>query len=570
MPDLITAVSFTPDGKTAIAGCLKGLCLFYETEGLKYLTQIHVRSSHGRNVKGSKITGIETITYPPDDPSGEVKLLITSNDSRIRLYNFRDKSLELKFKGNENTCSQIHASFSDDARWVISGSEDRKCYIWSTGPGEDDKRDRRPMEMFEAHKAIVTTARLAPTQTKKLLSSSGDPLFDLCNPPRITLTSRNDSKTSSRPPTLSEKRDSEAGSTTSPDHPASIDTNPTAATGPTSAPLAQSATWTARSGHLDGNIIVTADYTGAIKVFRQDCAWQKRLRSESWDASSFSKRVGTGLFNRSASIATRTSGSSSVHRNSSSALNLNLGLGRGSDDRINSWRNSVGSSKDSLDSLAFRGTPGRERANRSVSPRKAVGTRGLLQKSTNAAVPIPSIETSPPPPGSDEQRSADEAMSGAVLEPSRSNPPQRYFPGMDLDDPLMIAPNGQSMMYYNTSSWKMGGPRRESVDPSAELDAGGEGVGPGGAHMGRGGREEDGSGHLMRPRTLKRGESSVSRLSSDSSYGGEDDEGEKEGASKDADAREKCTKCGATSWAWETGLRGRKEVCRRCGRERGK
>lgn len=96
LPDLITAVAFTPDGKTAIAGCLNGLCSFYETEGLKYHTQIHVRSSHGRNAKGSKITGIQSLNYPPEDLNAEVKLLITSNDSRVRLYNFRDKSLEMK------------------------------------------------------------------------------------------------------------------------------------------------------------------------------------------------------------------------------------------------------------------------------------------------------------------------------------------------------------------------------------------------------------------------------------------------------------------------------------------
>ena len=98
-----------------MAGCLTGLCLFYETEGLKYQTQIHVRSAHGKNAKGSKVTGIKAINYPPDDANGEVKLLITSNDSRVRVYNLRDKGLEIKLRGNENSCSQIHASFSDDA-----------------------------------------------------------------------------------------------------------------------------------------------------------------------------------------------------------------------------------------------------------------------------------------------------------------------------------------------------------------------------------------------------------------------------------------------------------------------
>lgn len=120
---MITAVAFTPDGKTAIAGTLNGLCHFYETEGLKYQTQIHVRSARGKNAKGSKITGIQAVNFPPDNHGGEIKLLISSNDSRVRRYNLRDKSLEVKYKGHEDDHTQIRASFSDDVRYVICGSE---------------------------------------------------------------------------------------------------------------------------------------------------------------------------------------------------------------------------------------------------------------------------------------------------------------------------------------------------------------------------------------------------------------------------------------------------------------
>ena len=37
LPDMITAVSFTPDGKTCIAGTLGGLCMFFDIDGLKYV-----------------------------------------------------------------------------------------------------------------------------------------------------------------------------------------------------------------------------------------------------------------------------------------------------------------------------------------------------------------------------------------------------------------------------------------------------------------------------------------------------------------------------------------------------
>ena len=154
LPELITAVAFTPDGKYAIAGSFVGLCLFYETDGLRYHTQIHVRSTRGRNAKGSKITGIKTLTTPKGNSHGDVKLLITSNDSRVRMYNFRDKSLEVKFKGNTNSCSQIHATFSDTGKFVICGSEDRRVYIWNGTVENNSKRDKRGYEYFEGIYAI--------------------------------------------------------------------------------------------------------------------------------------------------------------------------------------------------------------------------------------------------------------------------------------------------------------------------------------------------------------------------------------------------------------------------------
>uniref|UniRef100_A0A7N8WQ69 WD repeat-containing protein 44 n=1 Tax=Mastacembelus armatus TaxID=205130 RepID=A0A7N8WQ69_9TELE len=122
---LITAANFCQNGKYAVIGTYDGRCIFYDTERLKYHTQIHVRSTRGRNKVGRKITGIEPLP-------GENKILVTSNDSRIRLYDLRDLSLSMKYKGYVNSSSQIKASFSHDYSFIISGSEDKYVYIWST------------------------------------------------------------------------------------------------------------------------------------------------------------------------------------------------------------------------------------------------------------------------------------------------------------------------------------------------------------------------------------------------------------------------------------------------------
>lgn len=101
-----TASAFTLDGKTVMVGSHDGHCYFFETQNLKYITHISVTSSDRK--KGFKITGIEVM---PGMPPGDEKVLITSNDSKVRLYNIKDKSLMFKYKGTENTSLQIKATF---------------------------------------------------------------------------------------------------------------------------------------------------------------------------------------------------------------------------------------------------------------------------------------------------------------------------------------------------------------------------------------------------------------------------------------------------------------------------
>ncbi|KAG9191066.1 hypothetical protein G6011_09154 [Alternaria panax] len=357
VPDMITSVAFTPDGKTCIAGTLGGLCMFYDTEGLKWQAQLHVKSTRGQNAKGSKITGIQATYWPPGSESGEIKLLVSSNDSRLRIYNMKDKTLEMKFRGHENNCSQIRATFADSSGHIICGSEDRKTYIWSTTcTVEGDKRNQRPVEMFEAHNSITTCTVIAPIQTRQLLSASEDPIFDLCNPPPVTLVSKAESVISSRAPT-------EAGSA-----------RPTPA--PTDAHLKKargSPAYIERSAHRGGNIIVTADYTGALKVFRQDCAHQKRIRmSEQWDTASVKRASGIG---RPSSIISRTSRS---RRDSVSTQPPN--------DRIMTWRQGIShGSLDSTNSLPHR----------SASPRKSLAATSFHATSHGSPVlhPIKTNDT---------------------------------------------------------------------------------------------------------------------------------------------------------------------------------
>jgi len=98
---------------------------------------------------------------------GEDKILVTSNDSRIRLYDLRDLNLSCKYKGYVNVSSQIKASFSPDGQYIVSGSENQCIYIWKThhdySKFSSVRRDRNDFwEGIKAHNAVVTCAVFAP------------------------------------------------------------------------------------------------------------------------------------------------------------------------------------------------------------------------------------------------------------------------------------------------------------------------------------------------------------------------------------------------------------------------
>ncbi|KAI2615260.1 WD40 repeat-like protein [Hypoxylon sp. NC1633] len=436
LSDFITAVGFSPDGRTAIAGCLNGFCMFYETEGLKYHTQIHVRSSRGKNAKGSKITGIETMRFPPDSPDGPVKVLITSNDSRIRIYNMGDKNLELKLKGHENACSQIRATFSDDGSYIICGSEDKRAFIWSTSTRLAENKEKRPCEYFEAHSNVVTGAIFAPTAARQLLQSSGDPIFTLCNPPPITLLSKEESaanQTTEPQDTLSES----SARVKKPD---------------------ESPGFIARSTHYDGNIIVTADHAGLIKVFRQDCAFAKR-RHDHWETgSTFSRKLGRdSLLGRSGSIVTRISASSRDPHSRRGSLTQPPQIFQANSERINTWRHGVEGHPGRPVSIAV-STPAR--SERSLSPSKAARTpvnpasEARRQPYASASVSGPTSPTFSVQTGKTNERSG--LREVAV-------PPTASFSFRTLDeeeDELRLDPAGASYSFWNLNKWRNIGPLR--------------------------------------------------------------------------------------------------------------
>lgn len=207
VPGLITACAFTESGNTACVGTFAGHALFYQTDGLSYSSSIAVRSPSGKNAKGGrKITCIEPLL--PVEASATSKsaerVLITSNDSRVRAYDLRNKSMLARFKAKtySNRTSQIRAGISDDNTFIVAGSEASsneggQVHIWdassqlssagktmlakmtTTGSGGSKNASSALssdsiVEYFTAHAGTVTCAIMAPLAINAHLSTSHD------------------------------------------------------------------------------------------------------------------------------------------------------------------------------------------------------------------------------------------------------------------------------------------------------------------------------------------------------------------------------------------------------------
>lgn len=301
---LITATCFTPDGEHCMVGSFSGMVSVLETKGLHLMTKFNVKKRTITSLQLSndnKVTGIKVFANKDykksaheEHPFARWNVLITTNDSKIRLVDSHLKRLVTRFKGLSNSSSSIVASMTEDQNYIIAGSEDHWCYIWENNNTIINKRLKSAMRdllhdgvtqvheweqkhkkythlfhdsklmrklghhkdshedqtkdyvsnengsyiSFHAHHSSVNVAKFAPESAKALLEMSDDVIYDLM------------------------KRGNKCGF---------MDTQATKKDSKDSSSKSES-----EELHRLGNIIVTTDQAGLIRVFRQDSAYKVR------------------------------------------------------------------------------------------------------------------------------------------------------------------------------------------------------------------------------------------------------------------------------------------------------
>ncbi|XP_028775464.1 WD repeat-containing protein YMR102C-like [Neltuma alba] len=194
--EMVTAVSYTPDGQAALVGTHNGTCCMYGTEDCKLSQTSTIDLQQRKKAPLRKITGFQ---FAPSNPS---EVLVTSADSRIKIV--EGTKVVHKFQGFRNSNSQIAASFSPNGRHVISASEDSQVYVWKYDEPRQGGNNAKA-------RALVMTRAFESFPCKDVSVAVPWPFTIKGDPPQAKKTG----KTGNLPP-LPNKKESDPSTTDSP------------------------------------------------------------------------------------------------------------------------------------------------------------------------------------------------------------------------------------------------------------------------------------------------------------------------------------------------------------------
>ena len=321
--DLITSLTISDDGHFTIVGTFNGFIHILNTKNLIPITAFHLTDKatqgehskpyeqlnlHNKVFKGPRITGIQIINNNNNNDKEIVKsktngsninkqIIITSNDSRIRVFDVKTKKLIEFLKGFNSGSSQHLAQYVKfhNRGFVVCSSDDHWVYGWSlhshdkTNDNENQKKKKKnnnttnnnkilPFKLskifpthhgnsdhsakknsrylsFHAHHYPVTTTVIAPESTSKVLSLSNDFICEL------TLQYLRDSKNSNDNNNTTQSDKKKSNKKKSKSNKSLLDDKLIKSSFEHNLPDPAS---------IIGPIIVTSDSQGIIRIFRFD------------------------------------------------------------------------------------------------------------------------------------------------------------------------------------------------------------------------------------------------------------------------------------------------------------
>ncbi|KAF5751806.1 Transducin/WD40 repeat-like superfamily protein putative isoform 1 [Tripterygium wilfordii] len=106
--DVISTISYQPDGKGCVVGTIRGTCYFFEASGCDLQRVAELQIAGRKKMSGNKITGIQYSKEKSD------RLMIACEDSKICIVDGHD--IVCKFKGLPKSGNRLSASFTSNGK----------------------------------------------------------------------------------------------------------------------------------------------------------------------------------------------------------------------------------------------------------------------------------------------------------------------------------------------------------------------------------------------------------------------------------------------------------------------
>ncbi|XP_075484592.1 uncharacterized protein LOC142524473 isoform X1 [Primulina tabacum] len=140
--EIITAISYRPDGQGGVIGFVTGTCQFFNISDNRLQFESQMCLARKKKSPCKRVTGFQ---FLPHDPS---KVLVTCANSQVRVLDGMD--VIRKYKGIRNGGNQISASFTSDGKHIVSASKDSNVYMWNyTDPVSNSLSQPKSIGSFE-------------------------------------------------------------------------------------------------------------------------------------------------------------------------------------------------------------------------------------------------------------------------------------------------------------------------------------------------------------------------------------------------------------------------------------